>query len=890
MKAKKNMNYNGEKIKSKSRVFTLLCSVAAAFFLISGCTSISYIEGLIKKGDKVTAIERLCARLSDNKNDEEAITLFIQIYPSTVEEILPKKDVSQVRRNFADKYNASEINAIKKCLSQISKRSSILYHQDISNVINESVSIINAYDKLIRIQNAVRKIPNTIGNASTGEYQVKKYNDNYQQLKDNAYFGLGEFYFNIAEAMYPGNDIDERKVIISIYKKSSSYSFDTSRIADKLQGLNYEIAIELINQKFKDDQFLTKKDYQEIIGYLEDAGNYKDAKQKIITVKYYLALLYRSENNRKSYEEAGKLFEELGDFGDSYYEAKLYGFYKQIELLGGSSKSGNISLKPGSYNSFKIKKSEINYSNGKSVVDVQNSTSCIDIYSNDYRTVIYPGSIINGETIASQDFTKFKYGSRNSLKYSFSSNGREIYEGLLVNPFDGSACEKEIQNSLTKNANSINPEFTYEFYELNSPEDLKAVTAIGAGRNKVAYANETSRWYPEKSYTLVKVTQKYYSTSVKDMDLPINLFAVDRNVLTLNSVAKLCPYYVSSVDYGRKAYFVITSDLTNEEIINDVKSARPRDSKNTGASGLRVNSEIERKWANNNTLISAITVCDKYYSINDIAGMYSWIKTGTDMAVEVTEIVPISFTLRSVYDNSYAILSQSVEVPFVAQVKPVKVEEPKQTSQSSSNSISEEDEKDRSAAQNQKSDDNKSSGNNNHNGKNNHGNHNENNHTASQPAGNSGNVNNNNNSGKNNSGKNNSGKNKEDKNNDSKNEDKDNKNQNQTSEQSITPETPAAPTSLVFVGKKGTYSCTNITVESGSGVKTLYYDIPANDIENCTASWNTSEYKSVTINGIQMTMKSTVYSFRDVCGNTISLDTVDAKGNRVHNLLLVRKK
>lgn len=772
----------------KKSFLKALCSLSfvfAAVFLISGCTSISYIQRLIERGDKVTAIERLCTRLSKDSGDEEAVTLFISIYPSTVEELYPSKDVAQLRKDFASKYGASEIDAIKKCLSQVSKRSGILYHTDIASVINNSVSVINVYSKLIKIQNAVRTIPNTIGNASIGEYQVKKYNDNYQNMTNTAKHDLGEFYYNIAEAMFPGNDIEERKVIISIYKKAYSYSSAFSGIESKLQVLNYEIAMELYNTKFNREQNATKQDCLEIISYFNEAGNYKDSKQQTITVKYYLACLYRSEDSKKSYEEAGKLFEELGNFMNSYNEAQLYGFYKRIEMIGGSAASGNISLKPGSYNSFKIDKNFIDSENGSTKIIVNNSTSAIDIYSNDYRTVIYPGSVITGESIASQDYTKFKYGSRNQLTYGFYLSGKQVTEGLLVNPFDGSLCEKEIQKNVAKYANYIEPEYSYEFYELNSPEDLKAATAIGAGRKKVAYANETSRWYSNKSYTLVKVTQKYYTTSLKNLNLPINLFAADKNVVNLNTVKSVSPYYVSSVDYGRKAYFVISSDLTNDEIINDIKTARPRDGKNSGAKGLRVNSEIERKWSKNNTLVSAITVCDKYYAINDISGIYNWIKVGADMAVEVNEIVPISFTLRSVYDNSYAVLSQSVEVPFVAPSTPAPKAEPAG-----------------------------------------------NNHTASQPA---------------------------------------------------------ASNSIIFVGKHGTYSVSSISVESGSGVKTWIYNIPANDIENCTASWNTSEFKSVSINGIQMTMNSTIYSFRDVCGNTISLDTVDANGNRVHHLLLVKK-
>jgi len=95
---------------------------------------------------------------------------------------------------------------------------------------------------------------------------------------------------------------------------------------------------------------------------------------------------------------------------------------------------------------------------------------------------------------------------------------------------------------------------------------------------------------------------------------------------------------------------------------------------------------------------------------------------------------------------------------------------------------------------------------------------------------------------------------------------------------------------LILVGKKGYYKCSSISVEQGSGVKTYYYDVPADEIEVCVASWSDSEFTTVTVNGISMLKNKTVYSFRDVSGNTISLDTVEPNGKRVHNLIVVRRR
>ena len=88
-------------------------------------------------------------------------------------------------------------------------------------------------------------------------------------------------------------------------------------------------------------------------------------------------------------------------------------------------------------------------------------------------------------------------------------------------------------------------------------------------------------------------------------------------------------------------------------------ACRPRDRNNSGVSGMRVNPSISDKWLENNTIVSNITVSEKVYDINDIDGMYSWIKTGADMGVEIDDITPISFTLKNVLDNSYATLTQT---------------------------------------------------------------------------------------------------------------------------------------------------------------------------------------------------------------------------------------
>ena len=80
---------------------------------LTGCVSNERAKRLIASGDKVTAIEILSKRISSKRDDEEAIELFVSVYPSAVEELYTKETVKQIRKEFASKYSASETEAIR---------------------------------------------------------------------------------------------------------------------------------------------------------------------------------------------------------------------------------------------------------------------------------------------------------------------------------------------------------------------------------------------------------------------------------------------------------------------------------------------------------------------------------------------------------------------------------------------------------------------------------------------------------------------------------------------------------------------------------------------------------------------------------------------------------
>ena len=875
----------------KKRV-SLFLTATIIWLGLSSCVTVKRARNLILSGDKVSAIEVLCKMITSKKDEAEAISLFIEVYPSTVEEMRPQESVQQVRKEFADKRGGSEIQAIRTCAESSSSLRNVMNHPDIVNVIRRSEKIISAYSGLARIKRAVSVLPRTLYDEATGEHEVVKYTDDFAGMYNDSRKSLAEFYYNIAEAFFPGKDAQERVWIIDFYKKAESYYSGIGQTAarcaelcylngqeyerlntvegnkqaitwyrnalvwqrnykdcnDRVQILSYEIAMVLLGQA------KTKEDYKEVIVYLTYAGNYKDAATQILEIKYHLAYIYRNERTLPSYEEAGKLFSELGNYKNAPYETNLYLFYKKLISLSKSYSYANKYLSCANYAPFSVNRNIAPRGDGTANLSVTASTSDFGVYIPSMEKTIYPGAIVDGESITSQAFNAIPYASRMPIDCNLNYDGRNLGKAVLEYPNDGNLSTKEIKRVARIYASALDADCDYEFQKIYSLEDLALSTGMGAARDKVSYAMNAYNWDPEKSYTLIKIRQKYYSANIDSPQMPIDFFAVDQKTASPSILKNVTPYYISSVDYGRMAYFVVCSNLSSEEIVKDFVSCRPRDRKNKGSTGIRANPDIVSKWAQNGTTVRSITVSEKVYSISDLDGIFNWIKLGTSLTVDIDNMVPISFALKNLADNSYARLTQTQNLVIKLPQKP------QQENPASGNGGA-----GTGATTN--------TGTTNNPGATTTPGTTTNPGTTTTPGAttDSGST---------------------------------------TNPGTTTPSQPASTqetaskingtnvpasayngdTSLILVGKKGYYKCSSISVEQGSGVKTYYYDVPADEIEVCVASWSDSEFTTVTVNGISMLKNKTVYSFRDVHGNTISLDTVSSSGKRVHNLLVVRKR
>lgn len=693
----------------KKKQFTSFCSIFFIIAIFAGCVSgAKEAQRLLDKGDSVGAIEVLSKALIKQSDDKDCVAMFNSLYPSELEKRRPRKSLSEVRGKFASMQDTSdEVEAMRRRISEIGDIQtveSVAKDKSVKQTIDEGESLIQNLEEIVRIQNAVSPMPQYIGTPKDGNYtQVYKYNDDFQGQLADAKREMAEFYYNIAESAFPGSTIEEKKALLVYYEKADSYAKGlysvNNRCAELYYGIGsiYEEETDLQNKKnalaayskifdyvqsYSDADTKVKKlsyeigmalkenasslkDYEEVCKYLEAAKDFRDAKTQLKDVSYEVALLYKAEGTKASYEKAGEYFAQCGDYRNAKNETKLYNFYKKLNTL-----DNNISNGPNPVNNFSdtkvtlslqaqgdkaqpsIKKENISSTSTKTVLKETNVTSDIPVFlkgSSSGKNRFFPGAVFDGSSIVAWE-QKFIKAARNPIDVTIKANGSVLTSIELDDP----SSESYSYRTITEAANSasrsktVKPVCNYEFAEIVSEYDLSTVLGHGYDMQYCIIASPAG-YKPEKSYTLVKVSQIFYTAEMQNPKLPVDLFSAEGGSVSENLLSKVSPYYISSVDYGRKAYVLIESDMSYEEVVADIKNYCPKDS------SARLNDSIVSKWKNSRNMYSYQAA--PYETIKGFDVLFNWIKDGFDNRLEDNEIYPISYRLKSLKDNSYAKLT-----------------------------------------------------------------------------------------------------------------------------------------------------------------------------------------------------------------------------------------
>lgn len=824
--------------------FYRFSAIAVLIVMLSGCTS-SRVQNLIASGDDVRAIELLAPELIRNHDNKQLVPLFDEIYPKAVETRLPTKTINQIKNENLGPYGSTTSAALKACINEIGSERPLTDHSAISAVINQGGREIRKLDDLSRIQNAVAYMPAAVGGPKTGYTMlVEKYVEKFPVELAQAKKDMGQFYYELAEAGFPGTTVSRKKELVNYYKKAAEYDFAYANNKSRLQQLSYEIAMIL-----KKDA-ATKTQLTEVINYFNLAENYKDTATQIIAVKYELAELYRADETYSAYEKAGQLYSECGTYKNAANEARLFEFYKSLKGLTKNYSYGSIALTSGRFTEKKLTENISDIDVYQSRLSASLKTSEVEVYTNASENIVYPGAVIAGTSIPQQKFSLITSGARKPLGFNIIAGNHLLSRGVIRNSALASDSVNMVHAAAKSQYRYMTPECQYDFKTVYSPEELRMAVGVGADGAKLAVL-DNKYWRTNRSYTVVSVSQKFYTAELEEPKLAIDMFDGSQKIPSAVEIGNVSPYFISSVDYGRKAYFVICSELPSEQIIEDVKKYRPGDYS-------KPNSTVTRRWDLNSTIITGIENSEKVYQILSFEDMFYWIQYGNYGNFGVEELPPISCRMKALVDGSYAVLSSST-VQLIPNPDPrtalEKAEQERLEKERLERERLERERLERAQAANRPS-----SG-------------------SSSNAGdygdlpvnitgiNRGQTGSSGSTGTNTSTNTGAGT------------------STGSSGTATSPMYSNQYTSLVFVGKLGYYQCDRVT----SGDEWIYY-IAEGDITNCVASWDSSQYRTVYVNGINMTMNSTVYSFRDVIGNNISLDIIDVNGERKHHLLKILKK
>ncbi len=668
--------------------------IAGLMFLSTTLTSCgsSKVDGYLKNGDYVSAIETLAEKLTKKPENKDNAEMFASIYPSALDQRIPDQTVGQVIDTYLAPYGSSELAALKKIASE-NNGLQLSQHEAVSVISRRSEQIIKNLGEIVRIQNAVAPMPSTIGNEKKGNvYHVKKYTDNFSgQYRDNCYT-YAMFLYNMGEALYPGKSITEKKEILSYYKKSDTLYAGVGNIKNhgaeicyliandyedlgaidskkeaivwykealvwnasykdaqtRVYRLNYEIAMDLKRTA------KTIPEMEVVLSYIDQAGNYNNAYEQKKSITYELAYMYKDNMTMDSYKKAGELFTSLGNYENSANEAALYKYVTKLNSLNKTDRSGNITLSL-SDSSNTISRRLEDSSDQYTYLDATVTGSTFDIYVNDKDKPVSPGAMFEGNTIINNKYELYTDGTRAPLYfYLTSAKGVDLGSGTLTAPGTRNSTS-EIQNFAYSYRTKLStPDVTYEFTPIYNKDDLLITLGNGYNKNKMSFSSALFN----KNVVLVKVSQIYYKADIGTPEMPYLFFDENYTVPKADYLRSITPYYVSSVNYGRQAYFLISSNLSQDSIIKDFKAFRPKDSKNSGSSGRSVSSGIVSSWKNNKTTIQAYSIAEKTYSISTVEDIFTWLKT----SIDPDEAEPISFTMKTLSGNEKACVSESEKI------------------------------------------------------------------------------------------------------------------------------------------------------------------------------------------------------------------------------------
>lgn len=275
-----------------------------------------------------------------------------------------------------------------------------------------------------------------------------------------------------------------------------------------------------------------------------------------------------------------------------------------------------------------------------------------DLFFMDPTTdVIYPGSIIYGDTITTGEYIPL-IADRAPLTLSTSLENIAGNPARTVDAPSLSTVRGAINSILAGGVTGATPaRIAYTIEEVHSQDQL----ALSLGGNykdtstKVKGSFDFSRT-DVSSRVVAKFQQIYYTI---DTDLPATPGALFRTPPSLTALGTSSPMYVSSVTYGRMVLFTAESRYSRSEIAAALEASFRAAGVQGGAS---IGARDERILANSTVkayVLGGSGGVGAEFVVQDVDGIAAIIREGGDYSKD-SPGAPLSYKLRYVKNNAVA--------------------------------------------------------------------------------------------------------------------------------------------------------------------------------------------------------------------------------------------
>ncbi len=264
-------------------------------------------------------------------------------------------------------------------------------------------------------------------------------------------------------------------------------------------------------------------------------------------------------------------------------------------------------------------------------------------------STIYPGALVTAESMASGEYTTIPAKRKPiTISTSIASIGSPMIE--VDNP--KLSTTRAAMNELMKERGEIQVQANFTIKEVHSREQLSV--ALGG---HFAYAGAelnvdfTYNSEEEETLKVVKFAQIYYTMDMDQPDSPFDVFQNEEDAL---KVLKMdgTPLYISTVTYGRMAYFFMKTSMSTSEIKAHMDAAMT-----TATGDGSTYADAEEHNLLEQTEISALIIGGDndagITAVDGYEGFLDMLRDGGSFSAGSVG-VPISYVCKYLADNSVA--------------------------------------------------------------------------------------------------------------------------------------------------------------------------------------------------------------------------------------------